>query len=180
MCNGDRSVCLGELIFNGTTSERLRDNRSQFVTNPKYAAFKALDPFFEISQQGLAGLVDGDHYFDTIAEDAVFEFRYIFPGWPQTLNGPGALMARYASYGNNIVLHGADALVIHRSQDPRVVIIEYEVHGKMVATGASYDNRFISVVTIEDRKIVHWRDYMDSLTAMTALNQASTGASKSK
>jgi ketosteroid isomerase-like protein len=146
------------------------------VTNPKYAAFTALDPFFEICLQGLAGLVDGDHYFDNIADEAVFEFRYIFPGWPQTLKGRDALMARYAGYGNNIVLHGADALVIHRSQDPRVVIIEYEVHGKIVATGASYDNRFISVVTIENRKIVHWRDYMDSLTAMTALNPASTGA----
>ncbi len=150
------------------------------MSDPKYAAFTALDPFFEISQQGLAGLVDGDHYFDTIADDAEFEFRYIFPGWPQTVNGRETLMALYAGYGNNIVLHGADALVIHRSRDPRVVIIEYEVHGKMVATGASYDNRFISVVTIENRKIVHWRDYMDSLAAMTALSQASTGAGKRK
>jgi uncharacterized protein len=49
----------------------------------EYAAFTALDPFFEISQQGLAGLVDGGHYFDTIADDAVFEFRYIFPDWPK-------------------------------------------------------------------------------------------------
>jgi hypothetical protein len=32
------------------------------MTNPKYAAFTALDPFFQIAQQGLAGLVDGDHY----------------------------------------------------------------------------------------------------------------------
>jgi ketosteroid isomerase-like protein len=155
-------------------------NRSQFVTDPKYAAFTALDPFFEISQRGLAGLVDGDHYFDTIADDAEFEFRYIFPGWPQTLKGREALMALYAGYGNTIVLHGADALVTHRSQDPRVVIIEYEVHGKIVATGVAYDNRFISVVTIEDRKILHWRDYMDSLAAMTALRQASSGAGESK
>jgi uncharacterized protein len=51
------------------------------------------------------------------------------------------------------------------------VILEYEVHGKIIRTGASYDNRFISVVTIGDREIVHWRDYMDSLTAMTALSQ---------
>jgi ketosteroid isomerase-like protein len=94
------------------------------------------------------------------------------------LNGREALMALYAGYGNSIVLHGADALVIHRSEDPRVVIIEYEVHGKIVASGAPYDNRFISVVTIEDRKIVHWRDYMDSLTAMTALSQGATGAGK--
>jgi uncharacterized protein len=145
------------------------------VTDPKYAAFAALDPFFEISLRGLAGLVDGDHYFDAIADDAVFEFRYIFPGWPQTVNGRDALMALYAGYGKTIVLHGSDALVIHRSRDPRAVIIEYEVHGKIVATGASYDNRFISVVTIEGRKIVHWRDYMDSLAAMTALSKASTG-----
>jgi ketosteroid isomerase-like protein len=138
---------------------------------PNYKAFTALDPFFDIVQQGLAGLVDGDHYFDTIAENAVFEYRYIFPGYPQRLDGREALMALYAGYGNNILLHGADALVVHRSQDPRVVILEYDVHGKIIRTGASYDNRFISVVTIGDRKIVHWRDYMDSLVAMTALSQ---------
>ena len=86
------------------------------MTDPKYAAFTALDPFFDIVQQGLAGLVDGDHYFDTIADDAEFEFRYHFPGWPQTLRGRDALMALYAGYGNNIVLHGADELVVHRSQ----------------------------------------------------------------
>ena len=62
-------------------------------------------------------------------------------------------------------------LVVHRSQDPRVVIIEYHVHGKIVATGSAYDNRFISVVTIEGRKIVQWRDYLDSLATMTALSQ---------
>lgn len=143
------------------------------MTDTKYATFAALDPFFDIVQQGLAGLVDGDHYFDAIADGAEFEFRYIFPGWPRTLSGRDALMALYAGYGDNIVLHGADALVVHRSQDSRVAIIEYEVHGKVVATGAPYDNRFISVVTIEDRKIVQWRDYMDSLAAMTALRASS-------
>lgn len=94
------------------------------------------------------------------------------------MKGRDALIALYAGYGINIVLHGADAPVIHRSRDPRVVIIEYEVHGEIVATGASYGNRFISVVTIEDRKIVHWRDSMDSLTAMTALNHASATREK--
>jgi hypothetical protein len=32
------------------------------MADPKYAAFRALDPFFNIVQQGLTGLVDGDHY----------------------------------------------------------------------------------------------------------------------
>ena len=148
------------------------------MSKDDYSGFYALDPFFSIVMEGLSIYTEGEHYFDTIADDAVFEFRYIFPGWPQRLNGREALMALYAGYGNSIVLHGADALVIHRSEDPRVVIIEYEVHGKIVASGAPYDNRFISVVTIEDRKIVHWRDYMDSLAAMTALSQEATGAGK--
>jgi uncharacterized protein len=107
------------------------------------------------------------------SNDAKIIFQHDGPsrGWPQTLRGRDALMALYAGYGHTIVLHGADELVVHRAQDPRVVIIEYNVHGQTVATGSSYDNRFISVVTIEGRKIVQWRDYMDSLVAMTALSQ---------
>src|SRR5258707_11868276 len=34
-------------------------------------------------------------------------------------------MAIFAGYGNMIALRGADELVIHKSQDPRVVILEY-------------------------------------------------------
>ena len=66
------------------------------MTDSKYAAFKALDPFFNIVQRGLAGLVDGDHFFDAIADDAIFEFRYIFPEWPQKLDGREALMTLFA------------------------------------------------------------------------------------
>lgn len=52
----------------------------------------------------------------------------------------------------------------------KVVILEYEVHGKILATGGPYDNRFVSIITIEQRKIVRWRDYMDSLAAWRALS----------
>jgi uncharacterized protein len=38
--------------------------------------FRALDPFFRIIEQGLEGLVDGGHFFDLLAEDAVFEFHH--------------------------------------------------------------------------------------------------------
>jgi uncharacterized protein len=139
----------------------------------KYADFEALNPFFDVVMKGLSGLVDGDHFFDTIAEDAVFEFRYHFPGWPATVRGRANLIASFSGYGKTIKLHSGDALVVHHSQDSRVVIIEYEVHGKILSTGGAYDNRFISVVTIEKKKIAHWRDYMDSLAAWTALNGGS-------
>jgi ketosteroid isomerase-like protein len=144
-----------------------------FMTKSQYEAFEALNPFFEVVMEGLHGLVDGEHYFDTIAEDAYFEYLYHFPGWPLTIRGRADLIASFSGYGKSIKLHSGDALVVHRSQDSRVVILEYEVHGKVLSNGASYDNRFISVITIENRKIVHWRDYMDSMAAWTALNGAS-------
>ncbi len=139
----------------------------------EYEIFETLNPFFEVVMKGLRGLVDGDHYFDTIAEDAFFEFRYHFPGWPLTIRGRANLMASFSGYGNSIRLHSGNSLVVHRSQGSRVVILEYEVHGRILSTGAPYDNRLISVVTIEKRKIAHWRDYMDSLAAWTALNSDS-------
>ena len=138
-----------------------------------YAAFNALNPFFAIIQKGLSGLVDGEHFFDFFAGDAVFESRYHFPGWPLVIRGRANLIASLSGYGNSIRVHSAGALVVHRSQDARVVILEYEVHGTILSTGGPYDNRLISVATIENRKIVYWRDYMDSLAAWTALNPSS-------
>jgi uncharacterized protein len=138
-----------------------------------YEGFEALDPFFEVVMKGLRGLVDGTHYFDTFADEATFESRYHFPGWPVTIRGRANLMAALSGYGNTIKLYSGDALVVHCSQDSRVVILEYEVHGRIRSSGACYDNRLISVVTIENRKIIHWRDYMDSLAAWTALNSTS-------
>ena len=82
-------------------------------------------------------------------------------------------MASFSGYGKTIKLHSGDALVVRRSQDSRVAILEYEVHGRILSNGTPYDNRLISVITIENRKIVHWRDYMDSLAAWSALNGSS-------
>ena len=140
------------------------------MREPAYAAFSALDPFFAIVQRGLADLVDGDHFFDAVAPDAVFEFRYRFPDYPTKVEGREALMALFSGYGDGMTLHSAGALVVNVSQTAGVVILEYEVQGAAVRTGKPYENRFISVVTIRDRKIVGWRDYMDSLAAMSALS----------
>jgi hypothetical protein len=66
-------------------------------------------------------------------------------------------MASLSGYGKTIKLRSGDALVVHRTQKTGVVILEYEVHGEILSSGARYDNRLISVVTVENRKIVHWR-----------------------
>jgi uncharacterized protein len=103
-----------------------------------------------VIQQGLTGFVDGEQFFDTIADDAIFEFLYTAPGWPHRVDGRENLMAIFSGYGNRIALRSADELVVHKSQDPRVVILEYAVHGTVLRTGLDYNNHFIPVITIED------------------------------
>jgi ketosteroid isomerase-like protein len=73
--------------------------------------FQALDPFFGIIEEGVAGLVDGKHFFDLLA---------------------------------------------------------------VVPTGAPYGNHYISVLTIRDRRIVHWRDYLDPLVVFDAVGWPET------
>jgi hypothetical protein len=48
------------------------------VRDCDYAAFRALDPFFAVVMEGLSKFVDGEHYFDTLHDDVLFEFRYDF------------------------------------------------------------------------------------------------------
>jgi ketosteroid isomerase-like protein len=74
----------------------------------------------------------------------------------------------FGGYTN--VLHSADHLQVYKCVEPgNVMILEYEVHGKVPPTGKAYDSRFCSIITLENRKIVHWCDYMDSLALMLSV-----------
>ena len=139
------------------------------MPNPKYAAYKAADPYFNLVRGALGDLVDGEHFFDILAGDVVYEVLYNVPGWPRAIRSRADLMVGFRGYVENIALQSADKLIVHRTDGDHVVVIEYEVHGAILATGAQCDNRFCSIITIENRKIAHWRDYMDSLAAWNAL-----------
>ena len=139
------------------------------MPKPKYAAYKGANPYFDLVRRALGDLVQGEHFFDIVADGIVYEVLYDFPGWPRSIRGRADLMAQFRGYVDNIELQSADKLIAHKTDDGRVFVIEYEVHGTILATGAKYNNRFCSVIRIEDRKIAHWRDYMDSLAAWNAL-----------
>ena len=138
----------------------------------KYAAYKAADPYFSLVRRALGDLVDGEHFFDTVSDDTIYEVLYDL-GWPRVIRGQTDLMNAFRGYVGIIQLQSADNLVVHSTDAGSVIVIEYEVHGTILATGVKYNNRFASIIRIEDRKIAHWRDYMDSLAAWTALNSGS-------
>jgi uncharacterized protein len=135
----------------------------------KYAVYQNAAPYFDLVRGALGDLVDGKHFFDVITDDIIYEVLYDVPGWPRVIKGRTDLMAAFKGYVDNIALRSANELILHKTDDGHAAVIEYEVHGTVVANGAKYDNRFCSIIKIESRKVVHWRDYMDSLAAWNAL-----------
>ena len=130
--------------------------------------FGANGPFFHIIKEGLDGLVDGDDYFDLLADDVVFEYVISVPGYPKRVEGRQGVIDLYSDYGDYMTMHTADNLRVYRDREASVVVLEYEVHGESAQTGRPYDNRFVSIATVENRKVTHWRDYLDPVAVFNA------------
>ena len=138
--------------------------------------FRALDPFFRIIERGVAGLADGEHFFDLLAEDVIVDYVITVPGYPRRVEGRHAEAELYRPYGATIVLDRCYDLAVHHDQTTGVVVLEYASQGRVVATGAAYKNRYISVLSIVDRKVAHWRDYLDPLAVFDAVGWPAAAA----
>jgi ketosteroid isomerase-like protein len=133
------------------------------------ADFAALDPFFRIIERGLDGLAGPGPIFDLLAEDVVFEYVITVPGYPRRVEGRAAVAELYRPYGDALALDRCFDLAVHHDPAQGTVVLEYASEGRVVATGAPYANRYVSVVALRDREIVHWRDYLDPLAVFDAL-----------
>jgi len=126
------------------------------------------DAFYNIVMEGLQDAVDGPHFWDAVAEDAVFEFLYTVPGFTNKIEGRQAYMDWFGGYTNQLT--SADGLRVYKDPEQGVITLEYTVHGTIPFNGHEYHNRFCSIITIKNRKIIHWRDYCDSFAVVTAFN----------
>jgi len=139
-------------------------------TKRNHPAFREnAEPFYQIIMEGLKDEVDGAHFWDAVAEEAVFEFLYNFPGFTNKIEGKKAYMDWFANYFTELIK--ADDLRVYKDREQQIIILEYRVYGSVPATGKTYDNRFCSIIKIKDRKIIHWRDYMDSLAAAMSITK---------
>ena len=86
--------------------------------------FQALDPFFRIIEQGLQGLADGDHFFNLLADDVVFDFIITVPDYPRHVAGRDNLIELYRGYGSTFFLDRCYDLHVRRSGATSSVVLE--------------------------------------------------------
>lgn len=90
-------------------------------------------------------------------------------GYPRRVIGRDAIADLYRPYGTQLRLDRCFDLAVCHDRERKVIVLQYASEGSVVTTGATYANRYVSVLTIEGRKVARWRDYLDPLAVFDAL-----------
>ncbi|MFC8722333.1 nuclear transport factor 2 family protein [Kitasatospora sp. NPDC057198] len=108
--------------------------------------------------------LDADALAELYAPDAVHEFPFRFPGFPERYEGREAVRSGYkAAWGASPARPAEiEERALHASTDPEVLVVEQVVRGEIAGRGA-FAVPGLLVLRVRDGLIVHVRDYMDGL-----------------
>ena len=67
------------------------------MTKSNYRLYDGAKPYFDLVRRALGDMVEGEHFFDIVAPDVIYEVRYDL-GWPRFINGRTDLMAAFKGY----------------------------------------------------------------------------------
>ncbi|GAA0952847.1 hypothetical protein GCM10009554_56380 [Kribbella koreensis] len=79
-------------------------------------------------------------------------------------NGRGPAVAE-------VVRFQPDAIRVHQTQDPEVIVAEFDYAGTVIATGESFRVPCVFVLRVRDGEIVESRDYIDHVAMARARGQ---------
>lgn len=115
----------------------------------------------------LAGDMDG--FADLWAEDGTMEFPFAAAGSPQRLDGREEVRRYLADFPQTVRYEEFPSVMVHRTQDPEVVVVEFGARGTAVHSDKPFEMRYVAVVTVRDGNIVSYRDYWSPIMGAEAL-----------
>ena len=119
----------------------------------------------------LAG--DISQWMELWHEDAVFEYPFAPPGYPQEVRGKKALFEHFKNFPETVKFFEFTDLQMHPTLNPEILIVEFAGRGKILASGREYNQKYISVMQMTDGKISRYRDYWNPLVAIEAFKTIS-------
>jgi uncharacterized protein len=121
----------------------------------------AVGMFSKLAQN--VGTGDVGALVDLCADDVVFEFPFAPPGRPTRVEGKPAVTDYLKGVAGRVRIEGVRDLEVHETVKPDVAIIEMTLTGTVAATGAPYEQSYVSVLTVRDGLIARYRDYWNPL-----------------
>ena len=113
---------------------------------------------------------DTETFVSLIAPDGYIEWPYRPAGIPGRIEGREQIREFLTVQANGLVRFDEYRnTVIHETTDPEVVIVEYDVHGTVIPTGAPLRQTIIAVLRIRDGLVVSYRDYLNPLVLAETL-----------
>ena len=110
-----------------------------------------------------------DSFAEMMASDAVMEFPFAPAGSVTRVEGRAALERYLSGFGEILRIDRMTGPTVHRGREAGVVILEFGCVGSGVQTGAPYNQTYISVITMRDGRIAHYRDYWNPLVVLAAV-----------
>jgi limonene-1,2-epoxide hydrolase len=112
--------------------------------------------FLNLMMQGMQADVAAETFWNAISDETTFTFHYHFPGFPHQMT-KAAYKTWFEAY--DAPETGAEFANIYRDTTAGVttLIMDYAVHYKQ-----DPDMKFLSIVKIQNSRVIKWDDYLDT------------------
>ena len=97
--------------------------------------------------------------FDMMAEDVVMEFPFAPPSRPRRVEGKNKIIMYNQAILDIVSFSHFTDVEIHRMINPDWVVVEMTSHGTVLATGKTFERRYIDVCRTKNGRIKLIRDY---------------------
>jgi ketosteroid isomerase-like protein len=113
-----------------------------------------------------------DEWIDLWADDGALEFPFAPAGRKSRYAGKADILAYMKAtavrMGGRIKSEGFEYFRVHPMADPAAVCLEMAIKGRVIESGAPYDQKYISIIETKGGKIARYREYWNPLVSMDA------------
>jgi len=114
--------------------------------------------------------MDAEAFAALFAPDGYVEWPFRPAGVPARVAGREQIREFLTAQANGLIRFDEYRnTVIHQTVDPEVVIVEYDVDGTVLPTGAPFHQTIIAVLRVRDGLIASYRDYLNPLVLAEVL-----------
>ncbi|MGI5133127.1 nuclear transport factor 2 family protein [Pseudonocardia sp. CA-107938] len=109
---------------------------------------------------------------DLFTTNAVFEMPYLPPGAPAQEPGRDAFRAHLREGAKLQKFTAVDQVHVHETTDPELVVADYRLHGRVLATGKQFIFDMVMFARVRDGLIAWSRTYSNPLDGAIAFGAA--------